>query len=504
MQLMILNATGRLEEPRVAQYFEATAKCVSWPDSRLWCNYIGALAGTVRTSVRAGTVAGALAAESLMYGGSKGCRAGMLFIQESLLMYQRGDSIEHILSRCRQGRPIVQGYVRPVGGNDERIAPLVELVKDLGFEVGPHRALALEISSYLGKHHGEGMNAGGFDSAMLSDLGFSPEQAYRVRCLAVASGVTACFADARDRPGLAFLPLQCKDIAYRGPATPHLQPPPNDEAPDMPALLPWDRRRGTITSRAGGWRMDEDVIVRGYSFFDDLFDKISRTQLMILNATGRLVEPNLAAYFEALDMCMSWPDPRVWCNQIGAFAGTVRTTAGAGTMAGLLAADSRLYGGGMSSLKGMAFIGEALEAHQRGDSIERILSRCRFVQGRPIAPGFARPAGGDDERVSPMVTLVKSLGFPIGPHRALAVEISDYLDIHHGEGMNIGGFDCAFLCDQGFSAKEIYRTRSTMTASGITACWTDTRDRPGQAFLPLQCKDIAYLGASPRPLPPVA
>ena len=523
MQLVILNATGRLAEPSVAQYFETTAICASWPDSRLWCNYIGALAGTVRTTVRAGTLAGALAAESQMYGGSRSCRAGMLFIQESLRMYQRGDSIEHILSKCRhrEGRPTVQGYqrdVRPLGGVDERIEPVTARVKDLGFPVGPHRALALEISSYLSRHHGEGMNANGLDSAILSDLGFSPEEAHRIRALTVASGVTACFVDARDRPGLAFLPLQCEDIAYRGPdaqplpstASPRDQPPsrrdaaPVNAAPNAPALLPWDRRRGTITSRAGGRRMDGDVIIRGHSFLDDLFNKIGYTQFKILNATGRLIEPKVAEYFDALEMTVSWPEPRIWCNGVGALAGTVHTTVGAGTMAGLLASDSRLYGGGLSSLKGMPFIANALEARRRGDSIEQILSRYLDVQGRPIAPGYVRPVGGGDERIAPATAVVKSLGFAIGPHRALALEISDYLDAHHGEGMNIGGFDCAFLCDQGFSGEEIYRIRSTTNASGITACWTDTRDRPGQAFLPLQCEDIAYLGTSPRPLPPVA
>ena len=513
MQLVILNATGRRVEPRVAQYFEVAFKSINWPDPRIWCNLVGALAGTVRTTVRAGTVVGALAAESLMYGGSKNVRASMTFIQESLLMYQGGDSIEHILSRCRhrRGRPIAPGYVRLMGGVDRRVALYTDTLLRLGIPVGPHRALALEISNYLNQHYNEGINSGGLDGAILSDLGFLPEDAYRIRSLANASGVTACMTDTRDRPGLAFLPLHCEDISYHGPdaqslpstTAPHPRPPLHKPL-SPPDLRTWERRRTTITSRAGGWNMDDDVTIRGYSFFGYLGTEVSAMQQVILNATGRLVEPNVAEYFETMEICLSWPDPRIWCNLIGALAGTVRTTVAAGTMAGLLASDSHLYGGSMSSRKGMGFISKALEARRRGDSVERILSRCPNVEGRPIAPGYARPVGGKDERISPLTEKIKSLGFPLGPHRVLAIEISEYLEKHHHEGINVGGLDCAFLCDQGFSAEEIYRIRSTTTASGITACWTDTHDRPGQAFLPLQCKDIAYLGTSARTLPATA
>ena len=65
---------------------------------------------------------------------------------------------------------------------------------------------------------------------------------------------------------------------------------------------------------------------------------------MILIIIGRLVDKRLADWVEAGFLCVSWPDSRIWCNQIGALAGSLKTSPVSATMAGVLAADSRMYG----------------------------------------------------------------------------------------------------------------------------------------------------------------
>ncbi|MCW9048381.1 MAG: hypothetical protein OQK46_09920 [Gammaproteobacteria bacterium] len=59
----------------------------------------------------------------------------------------------------------------------------------------------------------------------------------------------------------------------------------------------------------------------------------------------------------------------------------------------------------------------------------------------------------------------------------------------------------AFLSDHGFTPIEAYRIFSFIVASGVTACYADSRDKEADTFLPLHCEDIKYTGKAPRNLP---
>lgn len=263
----------------------------------------------------------------------------------------------------------------------------------------------------------------------------------------------------------------------------------------------WDENRGTIRSSKGGWRVGEAIYNHGYSMMDDLVGKVSYMQVLVLNATGRLPERRLADWFEATCICMSWPDPRIWCNQVGALGGTARTSVVAGTTAGVLAADARTYGS-KPLLQGVSFIQNALQDHRRGLSAEEIVSNeCAKHRGRPNITGFARPLAKGDERVVAMERVQKDLAIESGAHLQLALEIESVLLRDHGESMNINGYASAFLSDFGYSADEIYRIYSHVVNSGVTACYADTRDRTADTFLPLRCADIEYTGKLSRPVP---
>ena len=106
----------------------------------------------------------------------------------------------------------------------------------------------------------------------------------------------------------------------------------------------WDQRRGTIQSKKGGWVVGKAIFNHGYSMMDDLVGKVSYMQVLVLNATGRLPERPVADWLDAIHICLSWPDPRIWCNQIGALGGAMRASVVASTTAGVLAADAKSYG----------------------------------------------------------------------------------------------------------------------------------------------------------------
>lgn len=263
----------------------------------------------------------------------------------------------------------------------------------------------------------------------------------------------------------------------------------------------WDDNRGIIRSRNGGWVIGKGVYCHGYEMNSDLVGQVSYFQVMILNATGRLVERALADWFEAIHIGLSWPDPRIWCNQIGALGGTVRSSVVAATVAGILAADSRSYG--QKTLpEGMKFIQRAMVERKRGLSAREIVKlECTRHGGKHQFMGYARPVAKGDERLAAMERVSKNLGFSQGEHLALAYDIEQVLMDEFDEVMNINGYISAFLSDQEFTPQEVYHICAILVTSGVTACYVDTLERPAETFLPLRCDDMDYQGPPPRPVP---
>lgn len=265
----------------------------------------------------------------------------------------------------------------------------------------------------------------------------------------------------------------------------------------------WDARRGVFRTRKGGWVIGEAVYNHGYSMMDDLVGRHSFFQVLVLNVTGRLPERRLADWLEASFICLSWPDPRIWCNQIGALAGTARATPVAAVAAGCLAADSRLYGPGVLEAA-TAFIVGARQRQDEGWTAERIVAEAlagSAGSGKPVIVGYARPIATGDERVEAMVRVAHDLGFEDGPHLALAWALDAVLRHGHGEGINLAGYVAAFMADQCYDAKQIYRIHSAWVNSGVHACYAEAGDRAPETFLPMRCEDIEYRGTPPRRLP---
>ncbi len=263
----------------------------------------------------------------------------------------------------------------------------------------------------------------------------------------------------------------------------------------------WQERHGVICSRKGGWVVGEAVYSHGYSLLDELVGKASFFQVLILNVTGRLVERNVADWLENIFVCLSWPDARIWCNQIGSLGGTMRTSPVAAVCSGVLAADSPMYGAA-PLLAASQFIADALLKKNNGMTVSEIV---KLQQRRPGMPpnivGYARPVATGDERIPAMKQVSKQLGYTPGEHLTLAFEIEEYLLEYFNESMNIGGYVAGFLSDQKFNPQEIYRMCSMVVNSGVHACYVESMDNPPESFFPLRCDDIDYQGPRPRQVP---
>jgi citrate synthase len=265
----------------------------------------------------------------------------------------------------------------------------------------------------------------------------------------------------------------------------------------------WDRKRGTIRTRKGGFVISKGTVYsHGYRLLEELMGKITYFQLLILNATSRLPKRPVADWLEASVFCVSYPDARIWCNHIGSLGGAMQATPIAANCAGLLATDSRLYGP-LSVVNSAKFITEALTLKKAGMDVEEIVETLprRRPDGTLMIPGFNRPVASGDERIPLLEELTKALGFEMGAHLTLAYEIEGVTSKKYNEYMNSGGYRAAFLSDQGYNPQEIYRIISIYMNVGITACYSEAADQPGESFFPLRCEDIDYQGKPPRKLP---
>jgi citrate synthase len=231
---------------------------------------------------------------------------------------------------------------------------------------------------------------------------------------------------------------------------------------------------------------------------EDVVGHMSHMQVTILNATGRIVSKEVAEWFEAVQICMNWPDPRIWCNRIGALGGS----SGAGVIesacAGAMAADSRSYGP-QTLIECIKLISRAHKAAENGCSMEDfVYGEVKSSGGKPHLIGFARPIAKGDERIIVVEKLSKKLGLERGEHIKLAFEIESILHRDFGEAMNLSGYVGAFLSDYDYSALEAMRIFSVGVSSGIVACNVDYADRKGGSFSPLRVEDISYAGTPHR------
>lgn len=263
----------------------------------------------------------------------------------------------------------------------------------------------------------------------------------------------------------------------------------------------WDDRRGVIRTALGGMVIGQAVYCHGHDMMEDLVGKASYFQVMILNVTGRLPEKRLADWLEAYFIGNSYPDARIWCNQIGSLGGTLRATPVAATCAGILAADSRLYGAGTLP-HGVHFFQAALAKKKQGISVAEIVRQeQRHAKAKPVIIGYARPLISGDERISALERVREALGFERGEHLALAYAIEKVMQEKANERMNLLGYVAPFLLDQGFNGQEIYRLVSVMVSSGIQACYSEAAGQPPESFFPLRCDDIDYQGKTAREVP---
>jgi hypothetical protein len=190
--------------------------CFNYPDPRIWCNRISALAATVSSTAQLGVCAASSVTEAEIYGGPTGIRA-----MDFLFRLRRDLDDGLPMNKCMQDElkknKAIFGYGRPVLSTDERVRPALDLLKELNLYEREYLGLALEVEKYLIKSRYKlKLNIAGVFAAFCADEGLKSKDMYYLGIVAFSTGMLACYLDVADKPEGALFPMRCERIAYEG------------------------------------------------------------------------------------------------------------------------------------------------------------------------------------------------------------------------------------------------------------------------------------------------
>lgn len=233
MALLLCGITGRSPDERQVRLFEGIwALSTSFPEPRLWNNRVAALAGTSRSTGTLGVSAAIAVSEAIIYG-HRPLMAAMDFLLYIKNRLDNGADLYQLLNEefdkakaSNRGHPgsgknrqvaMIPGYGRPLIHKDERIQPLMQLAKELGYADGPVVKLAFQVEqALLQSGRNLHMNVAALMAALAADQGLTPRQFYYYVILCFTAGIIPCAIDASRQPAGTFFPLRCNRIQYEG------------------------------------------------------------------------------------------------------------------------------------------------------------------------------------------------------------------------------------------------------------------------------------------------
>lgn len=188
----------------------------SYPDVRIWNNGVAALAASTRSTAQLGVTAACAVSEARFYGGRPVMKS-IDFLMRAKKLFDAGVKIDEIIKQEVVRNKYLFGYGRPVVSKDERVAPTIDLLKELNLFDRPNVQFAIKIDQYL-KHNNKNfrMNVCGLFAAFCADEEISSHDAYYMLVVCYSVGMVACYVDVLGKPEGQFLPFQCKSINYKG------------------------------------------------------------------------------------------------------------------------------------------------------------------------------------------------------------------------------------------------------------------------------------------------
>lgn len=263
-----------------------------------------------------------------------------------------------------------------------------------------------------------------------------------------------------------------------------------------PELL--EQHVGRLVTSAGAFFPGERVVFRGYDLHTSLKD-LDWLELYLFGITGRRYTPQQMKVFHAICTFTSYPDARLWNNRVAALAGTARSTGTLGIAAAFAVSEAQIYGRGVD-LRASEFLMRAKTLVDAGVDLKELV-HAELKQKRGIA-GYGRPIVSEDERIEPMMALVREQGFDGGPYLKLAFEVERILlDGRWRLHMNYAALAAALCADLGMSSREYFFSSLPAFFAGMPPCYLDAEEKPESQLFPLPCRMLSYEGVPRRSWP---
>lgn len=260
-----------------------------------------------------------------------------------------------------------------------------------------------------------------------------------------------------------------------------------------PELL--EQHVGKLVTSAGAFIPGERAVFRGQDLHTSL-KNMDWLELYLFGTTGRRYSPQQMKVLHAMCIFTSYPDPRLWNNRVAALAGTARSTETLGIAAALAVSEAQLYGRGVDLRSSEFLYRTKIKVDAGVDLKTLVLSELKEKRG--IA-GYGRPIVSADERIAPMMLLVREQGLDSGPHLKLAFEVEKILlegrwRLH----INYAAITAALCADMGMSPREYFFSSLPAFLDGMPPCYLDAAEKPEGQLFPLPCRMLSYEGVSHR------
>jgi hypothetical protein len=220
LELWVYGITGRFFAPNEVRLLNYIWVSTSYPEPRIWCNRIAALAGSARTTATLGLSAALNATEATLYG-HRPVVACLDLLQRTCHELHQGATLASVLDAELLRHRQLFGYGRPLASVDERVPRLLAFMQSLSIAHGEHLRLAFAIEDHLIASKQIRMNIVAVYSGIAADLGFTPNQYHQFMVPMFFAGMPPCFIDAQQQPEGAFLPIRCARAIHDGPPRRH-------------------------------------------------------------------------------------------------------------------------------------------------------------------------------------------------------------------------------------------------------------------------------------------
>lgn len=259
-----------------------------------------------------------------------------------------------------------------------------------------------------------------------------------------------------------------------------------------PALL--QHHAGQLHTKVGAAFPGSHAVFRGHDLHRELCD-LQWVQLYAYGITGRHLTEAQAELVQAMWTHTSYPDARLWNNRVAALAGSARSSASLGIVAGMAVSEATTYGG-QATMLCMTFLQHALRQVQAGAALADVVWA---ETERSKIYGFGRPINSHDERIPFIMALAERLGLHNGPHLALAWQVEQVLLSRYGQlHMNYSGLHAAIIADMGMSVRELQLLRMPIFIAGMAPCVVEAAEKPERVLFATPCSAVDYAGPAPR------